>query len=217
MLMKKVALLILVSVIVACILLFAVGIIKLPNKEYNAAKREASDRSLVIAEMTGIDTSKHNIKLDLYRQGMLFNSLPEEIVHYRFESKENTLKVDYNYVEGKLHTLTTSIDRPPRLNRTMTTNLELAQDFLNKYQTFSGATYYSTMLSMLDDIETDKDTTKTVGNIKLQVTQTRSITQIRWTYIENDTEIPVKTVAVYFEQGVLKYFVDKWEIYNLFL
>jgi hypothetical protein len=185
------------------------------NKEINQAPEETLEKSLAIAEIFGVDTSKYNIKLELYRQGLFLNSLPEENVHYAFKSSESNLNVSYNYIEGKLHSVTASVDGQPQTNRPITSNFEMAQDFLNKYQTFSGAPHYSKMISMLKDVEPDRDTTVTSGNIKLQVTQIRNITEIRWTYIVNDIEVPVKNVGLYFEQGFLKYFVDKWDIYKI--
>jgi hypothetical protein len=215
---KKVILLGLFSTIFVCILLFVAGIIKLPNNnsEVNQVEKEATlEKALAIAELIGVDVSKYNVKSDSYHQGLFLNILPEEHVEYIFESPENNLTVSYSFIKGNLHSLTTNIGGRPQINRRMTNNFENAQNFLDKYQSFSGVSYYVEMLSMLKDVKPDEDITKTSGNIKLQVTQVRNITEIRWTYIEKDVEVPVKCVALYFEQGFLKYFVDKWNIYKI--
>ncbi|MBC7130670.1 hypothetical protein H5T51_05565 [Candidatus Bathyarchaeota archaeon] len=39
--------------------------------------------------------------------------------------------------------------------------------------------------------------------------------EFRWTYTLNGVEAPSKCVAVYFEDGFLKYFIDTWDIYKI--
>ncbi|MDR2707484.1 MAG: hypothetical protein LBB87_01885 [Nitrososphaerota archaeon] len=206
-------------IIVVCILVFAVAMDRMPNGHNrggnHASEQAALDKSLAIAELMGVDTAKYSVTLDSYRQGLFLDVLPEERVHCIFESDEGNITVSYSYIEGNLQSLTVNTEGQTQTNRPITSNFEMAQDFLNKYQTFSGASYYTKMLSMLKDVEPDKDTTKISGNIELRVTQDKSITEIRWTYIEKDIAVPVKNVALYFEQGFLKYFTDKWDIYKI--
>jgi hypothetical protein len=96
-----------------------------------------------------------------------------------------------------------------------TNTLEMAKEFITKYQTVSSFSYYSMMGSMLDNLEINKNITKTSGNTKLEVTGNTSYTSFRWTYIVNGVEAPSKCVALKFENGFLKYFVDTWSIYTV--
>jgi len=91
----------------------------------------------------------------------------------------------------------------------------MAKDFLDKYQTYSDASYYSTLRSMLDSVEADKNITKTSENIKLEVTITESHTDFRWKYTFNGVEATSKCVVLNFRQGFLKYFIDSWSFWTI--
>jgi len=91
----------------------------------------------------------------------------------------------------------------------------MAKDFLDKYQTYSDASYYSTLRSMLDSVEADKNITKTSENIKLEVTIPESHTDFRWKYTFNGVEATSKCVVLNFRQGFLKYFIDSWSFWTI--
>jgi hypothetical protein len=103
-------------------------------------------------------------------------------------------------------------DGLPRTTQTATSTIEMAKDFLDKYQEYSGTSYYGTMQAMLDSVEADTNTTKTSENIKLETTVTANYASFRWTYTVSSVEAPSKCVALKFEQGFLKYFIDTWSL-----
>jgi len=71
------------------------------------------------------------------------------------------------------------------------------------------------MRSMLDSVEANKNTTKAVGDIKLEVTVTASRTDFRWKYCFNGVEATSKCVVLNFKDGFLKYFIDTWSLYTI--
>jgi hypothetical protein len=144
---------------------------------------------------------------------LYFDVLPEEDVKYILKSNESELKVICAFVDEKLRSLRIYVnDGSPLTTKPATTPIEMAKDFLEKYPTYSDGSYYSTMRSMLDNVEGDRSITKTFENIKLEVTVTTDRIDFRWKYVFNGVEAPSKCVVLNFEQGFLKYFIDKWSL-----
>jgi hypothetical protein len=218
MLIKKYKKSIFISTVFVCMLLFTSGIGALPPAIAADSPSEPTntlEKSLTIAEIMGLDTSKYNTKIDLYRQDLYWDILPQENIDLTFESDKNTLRIMYAYINGNLRAvLTDNVEGKPITTQPQTNTLEITKTFLNNYQPLTD-TNYTKMLSMLDDITSNKNTTKISENTKLQVTYTKDTADFRWTYIDNEVEASIKCVALYFEQGFLKYFVDTWNIFNV--
>jgi heme/copper-type cytochrome/quinol oxidase subunit 2 len=190
----------------------------------NAANQEYSESTppekvlTVLKEVVGLDMAKYSTDLELYAQApfLYFEVLPQEDVKYTVESNESKLEVICTFVTGKLRSMNMYVtDGSPLMTQPAASTLEMAKDFLDKYQTYSGASYYNTLRSMLDNIKADKNVTKTSENIKLEVTNTVSYTSFRWKYTFNGIEAPSKCVALKFEQGFLKYFIDSWSLWTI--
>ena len=190
----------------------------------NAANPEYSESTApekvltVLKEVVGLDTAKYSTDLELYTQApfLYFEVLPQEDVKYALESNESKLEVICAFVDKKLRSMNIYInDGSPLTTQPAASPLEMAKDFLDKYQTYSDASYYSTLRSMLDNVEADKNVTKTFENIKLEVTITESHTDFRWKYTFNGVEATSKCVVLNFRQGFLKYFIDSWSFWTI--
>ena len=188
----------------------------------NAANPEYSESTspekvlTLLKEVVGLDTAAYITSLDLHIQVLDYRGLPQEDLRYILESNESELKVRCAFVDEKLRSMRIYVnDGSPLTTKPATTPLEMAKDFLDEYPTYSDGSYYSTMRSMLDNVEGDKSITKTVENMKLEVTVTESYTSFRWKYSFNGVEAPSKCVALKFEQGFLKYFIDNWSLYTI--
>ncbi len=169
-------------------------------------------------DVVGLDTTKYSAELDLYSQApfLYFDVLPQEDVKYTLESKESKLEVICAFADQKLRSLNIYInDCLPFTTQPVTSPLEMAKDFLDKYPTYSEVSYYNTMRSMLDSVEANKNTTKVVGDIKLEVTVTANRTDFRWNYYCNGVEATSKCVVLNFKDGFLKYFIDTWSLYSV--
>jgi len=205
-----------------CFLIVAIGVndssvCYAANPEYS--ELTAPEKVLtILEEVVGLDMAKYSIELDLYAQApfLYFDILPQEDVKYTLESSESKLEVICAFADQKLRSLNIYInDGSPITTQPVTIPLEMAKDFLDKYPTYSEASYYSTMRSMLDNIEANKNTTKTVENIKLEVTVTANRTDFRWKYCFNGVETTSKCVVLNFKDGFLKYFIDTWKLYTI--
>ena len=69
----------------------------------------------------------------------------------------------------------------------------------------------------LRNVDVSKNSTVTQSNYKLQVAKTHAdnYTTFSWMYTNNDVDAPEKTVAIGYQNGELKYFIDSWSIYNI--
>lgn len=179
----------------------------------------APEKVLTILEnVVGLDMAKYSTDLEFYAQApfLYFEVLPQEDVKYALESDESKLEVICAFVDEKLRSMNIYInDGSPLTTQPAASPLEMAKDFLDKYQTYSDASYYSTLRSMLDSVEADKNITKTSENIKLEVTITESHTDFRWKYTFNGVEATSKCVVLNFRQGFLKYFIDSWSFWTI--
>ena len=190
----------------------------------NAANPEYSESTapekvlIVLEDVVGLDMAKYSTDLEFYAQApfLYFEVLPQEDVKYLLESNESKLEVISAFADEKLRSLNIYLmDGSPLTTKPVTSPLEMAKDFLDKYSTYSDGSYYSTMRSMLDNVEGDINIIKTVENIKLEVTVTESYISFRWKYVFNGVEAPSKCVALKFEQGFLKYFIDTWSLWTI--
>ncbi len=187
------------------------------NPEYSEST--APEKVLTILEnVVGLDMAKYSTDLEFYAQApfLYFDVLPQEDVKYALESNESKLEVICAFVDEKLRSMSMYVtDGSPLTTQPTTSPLEMAKDFLDKYQTYSDASYYSTLRSMLDSVEADKNITKTSENIKLEVTVTANRTDFRWKYTFNGVEATSKCVVLNFRQGFLKYFIDSWSFWTI--
>ncbi len=207
------------STIFMCILMITVGMngslmVSATGQEF--IESTAPEKALIIFnDVVDLDVAAYSTNLDSDIHDLYFEVLPQENVKYTLESGESKIEVICNFVNGKLRSMITYADGSPRMSQPATTTLEMAKDFIDKYQTISSASYYGMLSPMLDNVEVNNNVTKTSGNTKLAVTGNASSTSFRWTYTVNGVEAPSKCVALQFENGFLKYFVDTWSLFKI--
>jgi hypothetical protein len=203
--------------IIAAILLNAPPVCNAANPEYS--ELTAPEKVLtMLEEVVGLDIAEYSVELDFHAQApfLYYDVLPQEDVKYIFGSNESELEVICAFVDEKLRSMNIYInDGSPLTTQPFTTPLEMAKDFLDRYQVQSEESYYSTMRSMLNNVEADKNITKTAEDIKLEVTVTANRTDFRWKYVFNGVEATSKCVALNFKQGFLKYFIDSWSLWTI--
>jgi len=213
---------ILFSTVSVCFLIVAIGVnvssvCYAANPEYS--ELTAPEKVLtILEEVVGLDMAKYSAELDLHIQApfLYFDVLPQEDVKYTLESNESKLEVISALVDEKLYLLNIYINEgSPLTTKPAASPIEMAKDFLDKYPTYSDASYYSTMRSMLDNVEADKNVTETVENIKLEVTITANHTDVRWKYVFNGVEATSKCVVLNFKQGFLDCFIDSWSFWTI--
>ena len=93
--------------------------------------------------------------------------------------------------------------------------VETAKNFLSDYQGYSGNSFYGELGSMLENVDGDDNVTGVSGNVKLEVTVSEDSTVFKWVYSFNGMDAASKCVAIGYEDGFFKYFLDNWDLYKI--
>mgnify|MGYP005844352169 CR=1 FL=1 len=175
----------------------------------------------IITDVVGLDMTKYNAELSYYSADRSDNygGLVEETVQYTLESAERKTQaafrfVNKNLVRFDLYTLDGS-PLPPLSDQQLPTNILDATDvILQRLQAYSGATYIQDMRNMLGTATELISMNKTTGNLKCLTQVNGKYTALTWMYTSNGVEYP-KIVGVYFEDGALMGFSDRWGLYTI--
>ncbi|MBN1245828.1 hypothetical protein JXA31_09575 [Candidatus Bathyarchaeota archaeon] len=170
----------------------------------------------VTGNVIDIDLTKYAPASE-YKQDSYMDVLPQENLRYTLETEESTLDLYYTFVSGKLQKIhVLECQGSPRTHKTTAANsLEMAKDFLSSYQDHSENAFYEELRTTLADVDENENLTATFGNTKLSVTAQEGSATFRWTYVFNGVEAPDKCVALHYEDGFLKYFIDNWDLYKI--
>ena len=99
---------------------------------------------------------------------------------------------------------------------TLTANdVAMAHNFLANYQTQTRNGLYGEFNSILSKVDAVKNSSTTVGNIKLDITTLEKDTTFQWKYVANGIEAPDKCVALRYTNGFLNYFINDWNLYKV--
>lgn len=194
-------------------------------KAYSQEEKTSEKALTILKDVFGFDLAAYKKRLDSY-QDMYFDTLPQENLRYTFESDKSKLEVIFAFVNGKLRSMSLYvIEGSPHITQSATNVLEMAKDALSRYQTYCGATYCEAMKTMLYDVKVNENVTKVSEGIKFEANykkvflewENRTIDSagFRWTYTLKGIEAPSKCVALYFEDGFLKYVIDTWHLYKI--
>jgi hypothetical protein len=187
----------------------------------NAAELSVSQKGLVVSsDVIGLDMEKYSVNAKEYPQDSYLGVLPQKNVRYTLNSNGSNVEMFYTFVNGKLLMLDVLENHgSPCLTKTVNGVAESAKDFLNSYQSYTGNSFYGQLGSSLVGVDSSKNSTKTVGNTKFEVsTHLDNVTDrqiFRWTYTLNGVEAPDKVVALGYENGFLGYFFDSWDLYRI--
>ena len=143
--------------------------------------------------------------------------LPQETVMYNLTGTQGSLRASCSFINGNLNQIYLSnYVGSPSLSQTTTNTLDMAQGFLQRYQSYTGNQLYSSLSSMLTGIAINTNTTETAGNIKLQVSNFGNEQDLIWTYVDNNG-IPAlsKDVVLTYNNGLLESFLDNWQLYQI--
>ena len=122
----------------------------------------------------------------------------------------SSLKATFNFINTTLRNCGLEINAgAPHTIKPLSSNLlEAAGTFLERYEAFTGDTELSTMRSMLTDTNITKNTTKTVSNLRLEVSTftNDNYTIFRWINTRNGVDYSRLTLE--FKNGFFRWFFD---------
>jgi hypothetical protein len=183
----------------------------------------------ILNNVVGLYMANYSTVLTECPKDSYLGVVPQENVRYTLESNGSKVDALYTFANGNLRMLyvlesqgspqlTKSATKPIQLgNATLQVVdiLETAKSFLNNYTSYSGKSFYGNLASMLENVNANQNSTKTAGNVKLEVNASQGSTVFRWTYTFNGIEAPDKCVAIGYQNGFLKYFIDNWDLYKI--
>ncbi|MDD4326100.1 MAG: hypothetical protein PHC63_06715, partial [Candidatus Bathyarchaeota archaeon] len=173
----------------------------------------------IIADVVGVDISKHTINPLQTPQNNYLGVLPQENVRYTIGSNgSREADVRFSFVNGHLRLIhVLEYNDALILKETKENPLEQAKAFLSNYQDYSKDAFYGQINSMLTSDAYGKNLTVIQGNVKLEVSTSEcySTETYRWTYTLDGVDAPRKCVVLGYENGFLKYFIDNWALYAI--
>ena len=125
-----------------------------------------------------------------------------------FQDGVNKLHVMYSFVNNTLNSLSLeNVQGSPQFSQSISTDVkELAKDFLERYQAFTGNADLSAMRSMLDAVDLTKNSSIVSGNIRQEVTIRSDASRFNWKYTFNGAVY--SGLGVGFKNGLLYSFGD---------
>ena len=188
-----------------------------------ASSTELTDKENAVAflkDVVGLDISKYNITIAYYQKYP--TTLPEINAYYAeanyiFEAPGSKIEASCHFRNNTLTSLSLNElvgsmlfaqPQPKDL-------LSAAKELIQKYQTYSGASYLQTMRNMLDPVKEINPITVISDNIKLEISTNEPFTYIKWLYTANGIDVQRKGLSFSFQNGSLMDFGNTWDFYTV--
>jgi hypothetical protein len=183
-----------------------------------AAEPTAPEKAMVVLnDVVGLNVTAYTVHLNAHRDTE-FWGLPQEEADFSFTSNQGKVRMRCSFVNNRLRQIYTSdYNGSLSLKQPTFKTLDMAKGFLERYQNYSGDSFYGKLRSMLDTVSTNENITQTIGNVELEVSVlNEAIVNFIWTYkSENGISAPLKNVVLSYENGLLKSFLDNWQLYEI--
>jgi hypothetical protein len=172
----------------------------------------------VLNSVVGLNMTTYTANLNKESNSTL-SGLPQEETNFNLISSEGSLRARCSYVNGKLHQIYLSdYTGSLSLNQPNTNTLNMAKDFMARYQSYMGDSFYGKLSSMLDSVFANENLSKTLGSVKLEVSVfgDEAYKNLVWTYVdENGVPAVAKNVVLSYDHGRLQSFMDNWKLYRI--
>jgi len=206
----------------------AVSFVQLPTT-YSAELTAPEKALMFLEDVVEVDVAKYNATLasNWVDYPPHWGGLAEELVRYNLDGgNESNLRVTCRFREDTIHSYSLQVSKgsPIFAEPQPTSLLDAAKGFLERYRTYSKASYIQEMRSMLDMVDETEDATVTSGNIKLTVlnqeaqnypSEAIDRTLFEWTYTVNGVDAPQNIVRITFDDGAFRSLVNDWNLYNI--
>ncbi len=173
----------------------------------------------IMDNVIGLDLSKYTVSpLDSLLNSYL-GAIDQETYLYSLRSNGSVAAdIRFTFANGNLRMIHVLESKDSSILKNSTANtVEMAKEFLGSYHSYSQNSFYDQLNSMLSHDALAKNYTATNGNIKFESINSdyHKTETYRWTYMINGIDAPSKCVALCYENGFLKYFIDNWNLYTI--
>jgi hypothetical protein len=170
-----------------------------------------------VQDVAKLDVSKYNVELlgTLVEHPDWLCGLSQITGKISLQSETSKIDVLFKFRNNSLSwCLVRVIDGSPLYTESQSTDLrDLASDFLQRYQAYSGDSDLETMRNMLDIVDVAENTTKTVGNVKVEVSVMSFSSSFAWMNTFNGAEY--SGICVDFKDGNFYSFSDDRSYYKI--
>ncbi len=160
---------------------------------YSTESSEADEVMLFLEDVIRIDLTKYDVTLlgTSVTYPNWLDGLSQVAGKISLESETSKLDVLFKFRNGTLSwCLVRTVEGTPHYLDVQSGNIrDLASDFLERYQAYCGDSELEAMRNMIDIVDVSKNSTKTVGNLKLTVSITSFSSYFDWRYTYDDTDL----------------------------
>jgi len=189
------------------------------NQAYSEEWSAPDETLIFLTDVIGFDMTKYNSQLSDYHVEYPsdYGGLTQEEVIYTLESARSKLFVGCVFINKTLAVYGLKVlEGSPLYVQPQPANvLDTAKGLLDRYQTYSRASYLQEMQDMLDIVTEIANMTTTSGNTKVQMSVSGNLTSISWTYTYNGIDFIAKRIGVSFKNGALRGFQNNWDLYKV--
>ena len=169
----------------ALVVVLAVLFAYLPTV-YLAESSDADEVLVFLEEVVSLDIAKYDVTLlgTSVTYPDWLDGLAQVTGKYTLESETSRIDVLFKFRNGTLSwCLMRILEGSPHYTESQPTDLrDLARDFLQRYQDYSGDLELEAMKNMLDLVDATENSTKTADNLKLMVSLNSFSSCLDWRY-----------------------------------
>lgn len=179
-----------------------------------------TDRAIAfLTDVIQLDLTKYH--LELVSNTLEFRpdlgGITEEVLKYSLLSYESRLDVFLRFRNQTLSRYYIQVlEGIPYYSKPQPDNLlDITSEILNRYKTYTGASYLNEMEIMLNSVDEIENLETIVGNTKLEATIEGNNKEIKWIYTVDGIDFPTKGVVFKFEGDFLREITDGWLLYTI--
>ena len=185
-----------------------------------AAEPDINDKMMAILNnVVGLNTEDYVVNItsnpDREYRGLLQKDVDATL--YSVPNYTWVMDVKAYFVNDNVRMIYISYPELPAEYPPADTTVEMAKGLLERYQNYTGVSFYGELASMLDDVDATNNITKSAGNIRLEVNNFENvIADYSWRYIDEKGIVArSKSVLLEYERGRLKGFSNDWHLYTI--
>jgi hypothetical protein len=191
-----------------------------PIPSVRAEEPDLEDKMMAILnDVIGLNTEDYVIHITSNPDREYHGLLQKDVDAILYHSQNYTwvMRVTVYFVNDNVRMIYISYPELPAEYPPAYTTVEMAKGFLERYQNYTGGSFYGELASMLDDVDATNSTTKSTGNIRLELNNFDDvIADYIWRYTdENGVTAHSKSVLLEYERGRLVAFSNNWHLYTI--
>jgi hypothetical protein len=172
----------------------------------------------LLQNVTQIDTDDYTLSLlsNTLQYNTQFNAA-EELLTYSLTNGPYTFNVDLRFRNNHFSRYQLEMgESSPVFTETQPDDVvQAAKGVLERYQAFSGDSYLSQMVDLINAVNTTDPTSVTQGNMTLQITVSGGSTEFLWMYTQNGIDYQAKGLMMTFQNNILVTMTDGYFLFTV--